>query len=193
MTRHSPYVITLSAADQAVLEKRARSYTARHADVVRAKIVLMCADGHRNTEIAARLNVHVNVVATWRKRFFEAGLDGLTDRPRPGRPRSVPSEVAEVRAMGGEPSVERGVPVTGPGAIRQADRAGGRRPARRSRRPSSNAPAPAGQLIPFQPRYNAAATLDALRHLVSLINRYLAEVDAEHSRNRAGVPTPRKR
>jgi transposase len=214
MTRHSPYVIKLSAADRAVLEKRSRSYTARHADVVRAKIVLLCADGHQNTAIAARLDVHVNVVSTWRKRFFEEGLDGLADRPRPGRPRSAPSEVAEVRAMDGEPTEERGVPpsqwsstesaaqaaaegvvvpVTGPGAIRGADRARGRRPARRSRRPSSNAPAPAGQLIPFQSRYNATTSLDALRRLVSSINRYLAEIDAEHARNRAGVPARTRR
>jgi hypothetical protein len=164
MTRHSPYVIKLSAADRAVLEKRSRSYSARHADVVRAKIVLLSADGHQNTAIAARLDVHVNVVSTWRKRFFEAGLDGLADRPRWGRPRSVPSKVAEVRAMDGE-------------------RAGRRRT---SRRPSPNAPAPAGQLIPFHPRYNAATTREALRHLVSSINRYLAEMDAEHARNRAG-------
>jgi hypothetical protein len=211
MTRHSPYVIKLSAADRAALEKRSRSYTARHADVVRAKIVLLSADGHQNTAIAARLDVHVNVVSTWRKRFFEAGLDGLADRPRTGRPRSVPSKVAEVRAMDGEPTVEPGVPpsqwsstepaaqaaaegvvvpVTGPGAIRGADRARRRRPARRSRLPSSNAPAPAGQLIPFHSRHNAATTLDALRHLVSSINRYLAEMDAEHARTRAGVPSP---
>jgi hypothetical protein len=39
MTRRSPYVIKLSAADRAVLEKQSRSYTARHADVIRAKIV----------------------------------------------------------------------------------------------------------------------------------------------------------
>ena len=176
MTRHSPYAIKLSAADRAVLEKRSRSYTARHADVVRAKIVLLSADGHQNTAIAERLDVHVNVVSTWRKRFFEAGLDGLADRPRSGRPRSVPpkvadSKVAEVRAMDGE-------------------RARRRQPSRTSRRPSSNTPAPAGQLIPFHPRYTAATTLEALRHLVSSINRYLAEMDAEHARNRAGVPSP---
>jgi transposase-like protein len=112
MTRHSPYVIKLSAADRAELEKRSRSYTARHADIVRAKIVLLSADGNQNTAIAARLDVHVNVVRKWRKRFFEAGLDGLADRPRPGRPRSVPSGVAEVRAMDGEPAAERREPLS---------------------------------------------------------------------------------
>ncbi len=70
------------------------------------------------------------------------------------------------------------------------ERARRRQPSRTSRRPSSNTPAPAGQLIPFQSRYTATVALDALRHLVSSINRYLAEMDAEHARNRAGVPSP---
>jgi len=217
MTRRSPYVIKLSAADRAVLERQARSYTARHADVVRAKIVLLCADGHQNTAIAARLGVHVNVVSTWRKRFFEAGPDGLADRPRPGRPRSGPAQVAEAGAMGGEPAVGRGrppsrwgsaepaaqavakgvvVPVAGLGAAHGADRARGRRPARRSRRPGANAPAPAGQLIPFESRsdatagHNAPASLDALRHLAASIDRYLAEVDAEQAGSERGRARP---
>ncbi|MCW2718053.1 IS630 family transposase [Pseudonocardia sp.] len=113
MTRQFPYVIELSDADRAVLEQRSRAYTARHADVVRARIVLLAADGHQNTVIAARLEVHVDVVGTWRKRFFESGLDGLADRPRPGRPRSFPAEVvAEVKAMACEPPEQRGVPLS---------------------------------------------------------------------------------
>ena len=56
MTRRSPYVIELSAQDRAVLEQRARAYTAAHHEVVRAKIVLMAADGLENMVIAARLD-----------------------------------------------------------------------------------------------------------------------------------------
>ena len=45
MSRRSPYVIVLSDADRAVLEARARAYTAPLAEVVRAKIVLLAAEG----------------------------------------------------------------------------------------------------------------------------------------------------
>jgi transposase len=38
--------------------------------------------------IAARLDVGVQLVSKWRKRFFEEGLDGLKDRQRTGRPRA---------------------------------------------------------------------------------------------------------
>lgn len=110
MSRSSPFVITLSEADRAELQRRARCYTA-HAEVVRAKAVLLAADGLENTVIAARLDVHVGVVSRWRKRFAEAGLAGLADRKRSGRPRVFAAAVvAEVKAMACEPPEARDVP-----------------------------------------------------------------------------------
>ena len=88
MTRRSPYPIELSAVDRAALQQRARAYTAPHHQVVRAKIVLLAADGLENTVIADRLDVAVQLVSKWRKRFHQEGLDGLKDRQRTGRPRA---------------------------------------------------------------------------------------------------------
>ena len=68
------------------LEARSRRYTLPYRDVVRAKIVLMAADGLDNDEIAARLDARREIVSKWRKRFFEDGLAGLEERPRGGRP-----------------------------------------------------------------------------------------------------------
>jgi transposase len=111
MCRSCPFVITLSDADRAELRCRARCYTAPHAEVVRAKIVLLAADGLENTVIAERLDAHVGVVSRWRKRFAEEGMDGLADRKRSGRPRVFPATVvAEVKAMACEPPEDRGVP-----------------------------------------------------------------------------------
>lgn len=50
--------------------------------VIRAKIVLLAADGWRNDQIAARLDMPRHVVGKWRKRFFESRFDGLLDLPR---------------------------------------------------------------------------------------------------------------
>jgi transposase len=106
-------VIALSDADRAVLEERARAYTAPFAAVVRAKIVLLAAAGEQNAAIAERLDVNVDVVSRWRKRFCQEGLDGLRDRKRSGRPRSFPAEVvAEVKAMACEPPSARAVPLS---------------------------------------------------------------------------------
>ena len=113
MSRCSPFVIVLSDADRKVLEERARAYTLPHAEVVRAKIVLLAANGVANTVIAERLDVHVDVVSRWRKRFCEKGIDGLADRKRSGRPRVFAAEVvAEVKAMACAPPSEREVPLS---------------------------------------------------------------------------------
>jgi transposase len=55
-------------------------------DVVRAKIVLLAAEGLGNDEIAARLDTRREIVSKWRKRFYDDGLPGLEERPRGGRP-----------------------------------------------------------------------------------------------------------
>jgi len=86
MPRRSPYVVRLSAEQRRELEARARRYTLPYRDVVRAKIVLMAADGYDNDEIALRLDTRREIVSKWRKRFFEQGLPGLEERPRGGRP-----------------------------------------------------------------------------------------------------------
>jgi transposase len=113
VSRCSPFVIVLSDADRKVLEERARAYTLPHAEVVRAKIVLLAANGVANTVIAERLDVHVDVVSRWRKRFCEKGIDGLADRKRSGRPRVFAAEVvAEVKAMACAPPSEREVPLS---------------------------------------------------------------------------------
>jgi transposase len=111
MTRPSPFVIMLSDADRAELQRRARCYTAPHAEVLRAKIVLLAAEGTENTVIAARLDVHVGVVSRWRGRFAKEGIDGLADRKRSGRPRVFAATVvAQVKAMACEPPEDRDVP-----------------------------------------------------------------------------------
>ena len=56
---------------------------------LRARIVLAAADGHTNTAIAADLRVTLPTVGKWRQRFLDKRLDGLTDEPRPGPPRTI--------------------------------------------------------------------------------------------------------
>lgn len=88
MPRKSPYVLDLSPEQRQELEARARRYTLSYREVMRAKIVLMAAEGLDNDEIAARLDTHREIVSKWRKRFYEQGLVGLEERLRGGRPAS---------------------------------------------------------------------------------------------------------
>jgi transposase len=54
--------------------------------VIRAKIVLLAAEGLDNDVIAARLDTPRQIVSKWRKRFCTQRLPGLEDLPRSGRP-----------------------------------------------------------------------------------------------------------
>ncbi|MDV3302042.1 IS630 family transposase [Mycobacterium avium] len=56
---------------------------------LRSRIVLECASGASNTEVAQRLGVSRPTVGKWRSRFVERGLEGLVDEPRPGGPRTI--------------------------------------------------------------------------------------------------------
>jgi len=90
VSRPSPFAVMLSATQRRVLQARVRKATAAQREVVRARIVLAAAEGEPNIQIARRLQVAVNTVSKWRKRFSQDGLSGLGDRKRPGRPRRFP-------------------------------------------------------------------------------------------------------
>jgi transposase len=84
--RKSPYKIELTTEERTTLEQQARHYTLPYRDVMRAKVVLLAAQGFGNDEIATRLGSRREIVSKWRKRFFEERLAGLEERPRLGRP-----------------------------------------------------------------------------------------------------------
>jgi transposase len=56
---------------------------------LRARIVLGCADGLENRQVARQLHVTDQTVCKWRERFRKARLEGLVDEPRPGTPRQI--------------------------------------------------------------------------------------------------------
>lgn len=90
MPQESPYAITLAEEEAKELEGIARRYTSPYCDVMRAKVVLLAADGLSNKDIGSRLDLPRQIVSKWRKRFFEERLAGLQGRPRRGRPRLFP-------------------------------------------------------------------------------------------------------
>ena len=79
-----------------------RRATAPFRLVLRARIVLLAADGLANCVIAERLGICEDTARKWRRRYCEQGIDGLADAPRPGRPRVFP---ARGRGRGQGPGV----------------------------------------------------------------------------------------
>ena len=86
MPRPSPFTIVLTREERIMLENRVRQYTSSYCDVIRAKIVLLAAEGLSNDIIASRLDTPRQIVSKWRKRFALARLPGLEAQPRGGRP-----------------------------------------------------------------------------------------------------------
>ena len=87
--------LVLSDEERQTLVRWARRPTSAQALALRCRIVLECAEGGANVEVADRLGVTRATVGKWRRRFVERRLDGLHDEPRPGVARSVSDEDVE--------------------------------------------------------------------------------------------------
>jgi transposase len=92
--------IQLSSAARLELEKMSRRRTTAVRLAQRSRIVLLAAEGMQNNEIAERMGVAPRMVALWRSRFIQHGVEGLLkDAPRPGRtPKISPDIVGQVVA-----------------------------------------------------------------------------------------------
>ncbi len=94
MARRAPEV-TLSDDQRQALSTLAARRTTAQALAMRARIVLACAQGAENKQVADALGVCQATVGKWRRRFVERGIEGLHDEPKPGVPRTITDEMVE--------------------------------------------------------------------------------------------------
>ena len=87
--------LTLADQEREQLLRWERRRKSSQALALRSRIVLACAEGRSNKDVAAFCGVSVPTVGRWRRRFCELRLDGLCDEPRPGRPRTITVEQVE--------------------------------------------------------------------------------------------------
>ena len=88
-------VLELSDSEREQLVRWERRRKSSQALALRSRIVLQCAEGGSNKDVAAACGVTAATVGKWRRRFCELRLDGLCDDPRPGRPPTITAERVE--------------------------------------------------------------------------------------------------
>ena len=89
MARGKAVAIDLSGTERGELDALLRRHGTTQAVALRARIVLLAAEGLTNTAIADRLGIDKHTAGKWRHRFARDRLDGLHDEPRPGAPRQI--------------------------------------------------------------------------------------------------------
>jgi transposase len=87
--------LVLSDEERTELTSLAARRNTAQALALRARIVLGCAEGAQNKDVAARLQIDRATVGKWRGRFVEHRIDGLRDEPRSGAPRTIEDERIE--------------------------------------------------------------------------------------------------
>jgi transposase len=86
----------LTEQERAALEGWVRQRSAPQAWALRCRIILACATGLSNKDVAAELGATPHAVGRWRARFIEHRIAGLGDMPRSGGPRTVTDEQVAV-------------------------------------------------------------------------------------------------
>ena len=83
--RHTSLSVSLTSADREALEAMQRSTTIEAGLAKRARIILCIGQGLSVSDTAHRIGIARRLVYKWVDRFNDHALEGLRDRPRPGR------------------------------------------------------------------------------------------------------------
>jgi Winged helix-turn helix len=84
--KKAPLKVVLEREQRMVLDEIAHAMTYPYRDVIRARMILLLADGVSQAEVGRRVGLRRRIVRKWAERFVERGLLGLNDAPRSGRP-----------------------------------------------------------------------------------------------------------
>jgi len=117
-----PEPLLLCAAAQAALLQLTRRHTTPQQIALRARIILAAASGLNNAQIARDLDLTVDTVRLWRRRWLALGavslqelpaLDRLTDAPRSGKPVRITAEqVCQILELACESPEHAGRPIS---------------------------------------------------------------------------------
>jgi len=117
-----PPTIELTDAERQALDELVRRHRTPQQMALRARIVLVAAEGQNNAQVARQLGVSIDMVRLWRERWLilrPASLEDLpvterlTDAPRPGKPRRITDEqVCRIMELACEAPQRSGRPIS---------------------------------------------------------------------------------
>jgi transposase len=117
-----PPLIQLTADDRQGLEKLIRQHTLEQQKALRARIVLLAADGKNNPEITRELKISLDMVRLWRQRWLDLQAisrddlslaERLEDLPRPGAPARVTADqLCKIEQLACEKPEKAGRPIS---------------------------------------------------------------------------------
>jgi transposase len=87
--------LTLTEEEREALERYSHGRTVSQALALRARIILACAAGMSDMQVARQLRTHRVTVGEWRRRFRRLGIGGLSDAPKPNVHRKLRDEFVE--------------------------------------------------------------------------------------------------
>lgn len=87
--------LIVTDAERGELERLARRARSARNLSFRARVVLQCAGGLSNEQVAHELKTGPHTVSKWRRRFIERRMEGLFDEPRPGGKREISDDRIE--------------------------------------------------------------------------------------------------
>jgi transposase len=100
--------IELDPEDRSELQRRVRSAKTSKRDFLRARIILLRAEGTKQQDVADQLGVSHVIVSKWTRRFMQQGLAGLNDAKGRGRkPSLAPEKVEAVITKATQPPAGR--------------------------------------------------------------------------------------
>ena len=85
--RTTSLTIRLTPAQRRTLLAWQRATTISAGRARRGRLILLVADGMPISDVAATVGISRRFVYKWVRRFLHEGLQGLADKPRPGRGR----------------------------------------------------------------------------------------------------------
>lgn len=77
--------VEITPEERSELRRRVASPTSSQRDGLRARIILLRAQGRKEADVASTVGTSINTVSTWSQRFEQSGLKGLKDQPGRGR------------------------------------------------------------------------------------------------------------